>query len=222
MNILKTILNENDLVFDVGCNIGNKTAEYLMYNTKVIGFEPQPNCVKQLINRFKDSNNVIIEPIGLDAKKGESFIYEASHDTISSMSEEFINTVKKERFNGYNWGNKIPIKVNKLDNMIRKYGKPKYIKIDVEGYELNVLKGLTYPIDVISIEFTPELCQTSIDCINYMESINGECIYNYGYREDKDFKFENWLSKNEMIEYISSIHDYNFEFGDIYIKMIQS
>jgi FkbM family methyltransferase len=220
MNILETILKENYLIFDVGCNIGKKTNEYLKYNTKVVGFEPQPKCVKQLMNYFKNSNSVIIEPIGLDIKKGDSFIYEASHDTISSMSEEFIDIVKKERFSGYNWGNKISINVDTLDNMIKKHGKPNYIKIDVEGYELNVLKGLTTPIDVISIEFTPELCQISIDCINYIETINGNCIYNYGYREDKDFKFEKWISKDEILTYILSINDYKFEFGDIYIKKI--
>jgi FkbM family methyltransferase len=220
MNILETILKENFLVFDVGCNIGNKSVEYLSCGTKVVGFEPQPNCVDQLTDKFKNTTNIIIEPIGLDEKKGESFIYEASHNTISSMSEDFIETVKKQRFKDYTWGNKINIDVDTLDNMIEKHGKPNYIKIDVEGYELNVLKGLTTPIDVISIEFTPELCHTTIDCINYVESINGDCVYNYGYREEKNFKFENWLTKNEIIDYVSSIHDYNFEFGDVYIKMI--
>jgi FkbM family methyltransferase len=220
MNILETILKENFLVFDVGCNIGNKSAEYLNYKTKVVGFEPQPNCFNQLNERFKDEDNIVIEPIGLDNVKGETYIYEASHNTISSMSEEFIEIVKKERFKDYNWGNKILIKVDTLDNMIKKYGTPNYIKIDVEGYELNVLKGLTTPIDVISIEFTPELCQISIDCINYIESINGNCLYNYGFREDTDFKFDQWLTKDEILNYILSVHDYNFEFGDIYIKNV--
>jgi FkbM family methyltransferase len=175
----------------------------------------------QLQNRFNNTNNFIVEGIGLDDKKGESFIYEASHDTISSMSEEFINIVKEERFNGYNWGRKIPINVDTLDNMIIKHGKPNYIKIDVEGYELNVLKGLTQKIDLISIEFTPELCKTSIDCIDYLEKLNGKCKYNYGYREDTDFKFEKWLTKNEILEYITSINDYKYEFGDIYIQKLK-
>jgi hypothetical protein len=135
------------------------------------------------------------------------------------MSEEFINTVKTERFNGYVWNEKINIDVDTLDNMILKYGTPNYIKIDVEGYELNVLKGLTIPIDVISIEFTPELCQSSVDCINYIETINGECVYNYGYREDLDFKFDKWLNKKDLFSYIESVKDFKFEFGDIYIKI---
>jgi FkbM family methyltransferase len=218
MNILETIIKKNDLVFDVGCNIGEKAKTYLDKNARVICFEPQPNCIKTLNKRFEGNDKIIIEPIGLDKEKGVSVIYEASHDTISSMSLEFIETVKKERFRDYNWNNKININVDTLDNMILKHGKPSYIKIDVEGYELNVLNGLTNQIDFISIEFTPELCQTSIDSINYIEKINGECIYNYGYREDLVFKFDKWLTKKELLTYITSVKDFNFEFGDIYIK----
>lgn len=218
MNILESILKENFLVFDVGCNIGNKANEYLNHKVRVVGFEPQSNCVNKLKNRFSNVDNFILEPIGLSDKKGESYIYEASHDTISSMSEEFINTVKNERFNGYYWGRKIQVYVDTLDNMIIKYGIPNYIKVDVEGYELNVLKGLTKSIDVISIEFTPELCQSTIDCINYIENLNENSLYNYGYREDVDFKFNKWLNKQEIVNYLTSVTDFKIEFGDVYIK----
>jgi hypothetical protein len=135
------------------------------------------------------------------------------------MSEEFINTVKTERFNGYVWNEKINIDVDTLDNMILKYGTPNYIKIDVEGYELSVLKGLTKSINVISVEFTPELCQSTIDCINYVDNLNQKSLYNYGYREDKHFKFNEWITKDEMINYLSSVNDFKIEFGDVYIKI---
>jgi FkbM family methyltransferase len=222
MDILKTILKENDLVFDVGCNIGVKTKEYLNEKTKVVCFEPQPSCVDYLYGYFKNNENVFIEPIGLDNKIGESVIYEASHNTISSMSEEFIETVKKERFKGYQWGKKINIKTDTLDNMVTKHGTPTYIKIDVEGYELNVLQGLTNPVDIISIEYTPELKKSTLNCIEYVDKLNnGKSLFNYGYREDKEFKFNEWISKDEITEYITSITDYVFEFGDVYIKLVK-
>jgi FkbM family methyltransferase len=218
MNILETIIKKNDLIFDVGCNMGNKSQEFLKFDTKIVGFEPQPKCVNMLNNIFANNSSIIIEPIGLDFFKGKSFIYEATHHTISSMSLDFINKVKEERFTDCNWGKKIEIQVDTLDNMILKYGTPNYIKIDVEGYELNVLKGLSSSIENISIEFTPELCQNSIDCINYIETINGNCKYNYGYCNNNYFKYENWVNKEEIISYLKSVKDYKFEFGDIYIK----
>jgi hypothetical protein len=106
--------------------------------------------------------------------------------------------------------------------LIEKYGKPKFIKIVVEGYELNVLKGLTQPIEFISIEFNPELCKETVKCIEYLEELNNECLYNYGYRNNEHFKFENWISKQEIVSYLQSINDFKFEFGDVYCKNVIS
>ena len=54
MNILETILKENFLVFDVGCNIGKKSVEYLSCGTKLVGCELQPNCFDKLTDKFKN------------------------------------------------------------------------------------------------------------------------------------------------------------------------
>jgi len=102
--------------------------------------------------------------------------------------------------------------------MIEKYGNPDYIKIDVEGYELQVLKGLTLPFKLISIEFTPELKHNTIACIEYLET-NRTLLYNYKSQEQNEYKF-NWISKQDIIFFIDSVKDYKIEFGDIYIKSI--
>lgn len=217
MTILDNIIKPGDLVFDVGCNLGGKTEEYFRRGAKVIGFEPQPACIQHLLNKFSNNKNVTIEPIGLDSYRGIAFIYESDAHTISSMSLDFINTVKKERFAGYRWKDKIQISVNTLDHMIEKHGTPSYIKIDVEGYELNVLKGLTQKIDVISIEFTPELCDNTIKCMDYLETICSDSTYNYGFKEEPEFKFD-WLSKDDMVGYLRSVTDFKYEFGDVYIR----
>ena len=216
--ILKEIIRKDDLVFDVGANTGNKSYEFLKHETRVIGFEPQPLCAKYCRKRFANNSNFMLEEIGLDSVEGGSIIYESRASGLSSMSTEFINTVKKERFRKYTWENKITIKVDTLDNMIKKHGKPHFIKIDVEGYEYNVLKGLTIPIDIISIEYTPELVNNTLACIDYLESLNKNIIFNYGFRENTFFKYQKWISRNEIVSYLKSVKDYKFEFGDVYIK----
>ena len=223
MNILDNIISPNNLVFDVGCNTGGKAQEFLNRNCKVVGFEPQPKCIDQLRKKFKDDPNIVIEPIGLDYYEGQSYIYTVNNEaitSINSMSLDFINTTQLERFKEFQWNGKTEILVSTLDKMITKHGTPAYIKIDVEGYELNVLRGLTSKIDVISLEFTPELCKNSIKCIEYLEELNGLCKFNYGYREDNDFKFS-WMSKDEIIKYLESVNDFKYEFGDIYIRSIK-
>jgi FkbM family methyltransferase len=221
MKIFENILNKADLVFDVGSNLGDKSESFLNLGCRVIGFEPQVDCYSHSKNRFFNNNNFIVENIALDQKVGQEIMYIASYHTISSMSKKFIEESKKERFSEYNWNKQITVQTNTLDNMILKYGKPKFIKIDVEGYELNVLKGLTEHINCISIEFNPELCSNTVECIEYIDKLNsGNTIFNYGYRNDKDFKFGNWLSKSEIVEYLSSVNDFRFEFGDVYCRKV--
>lgn len=209
--MLKEILQWGDLVFDVGGNIGNKSAEFLAQGARVVLFEPQSVCVAHCRARF--GSKVIIEEIGLDSYKGTGLIYPSNAHTLSSMSQQFVDTVSVGRFQDYRWNQPTTIQVDTLDNMIEKYGTPKLIKIDVEGYEINVLKGLTSKIDLISIEFTPELLNSTLECL--------ECLpvglYNYVRGEEECFKFD-WISKDEMVKYLSSIKDYRVEFGDVYIK----
>lgn len=220
MKIFENIIKKGDLVFDVGSNIGDKSESFLSLGAKVIGFEPQSECYHYLLDRFKGNTNFITENIALSNKVGSEIMYKASYHTISSMSEEFITEAKKERFIGYNWDTKIVVETNTLDNIIEKYGLPSFIKIDVEGYELNVLQGLSTSVDYVSVEFNPELCQSTVDCIEYVDNLNNnQSLFNYGYREDEFFKFD-WISKYQIIEYLRSINDHVFEFGDVYIKKI--
>lgn len=221
MILINSILNPDDLVFDIGCNMGDKIQDYLNHRCKVIGFDPQYECYNHCINRFNNVPDVKLENIALDEKEGTETMFIASYHTISSLSKDFVDTTSKTRFSDYNWNRSREVKVDTLDNMIHKYGNPQFIKIDVEGYELNVLKGLTQPINYISIEFTPELCYKTLDCIEYISKLNDDkSIFNYGYCSHNNFKYDNWVSKEEIINYLTSVKDYKNEFGDVYIKEI--
>jgi FkbM family methyltransferase len=221
--MLNEIIKKDDLVFDVGCNIGGKSEKYLGLGAFVVGFEPQPKCIDKLLLKFNGNNNFKLEPVALDSKKGIGFIYESNADTISSMSLDFIHTTKDKRFKGHVWNNKLDINIDTLDNMINKHGRPSFIKIDVEGYEYQVLSGLSQSVNIISIEFTPELCESSIQCIEYIDKLNcGESIFNYGSRENDIFTFKDWVDKSYMVHFLKSINDFEIEFGDIYIKKYDS
>lgn len=202
-------IKKGDLVFDVGANRGAKSKMFLERGAKVIAFEPQKQCLDEL-----SKLDVVVENVALSNKVEKNFLFQSTADTLSSMSDDFIDAVRKERFPNYEIDRVTPIFTETLDNMILKYGKPNFIKIDVEGYELEVLKGLTQKIDCISIEFTPELCQKTLECLDYLP----EGLYNYGSQEDDTFWFDEWITKKEMVEFLKNIDDYKVEFGDVYIK----
>jgi hypothetical protein len=98
--------------------------------------------------------------------------------------------------------------------MIIKYGKPYYIKIDVEGYEFSVLQGLKQPIDIISIEFTAELIKNTFTCLNYL-GYGKEYTLVYG--EGPEFAYP-WMDYKEISHILNSLNVSNHDWGDVYIK----
>ena len=219
--MIRNLVKPGDLVFDVGLNIGDKSEVFLSLGAKVVGFEPQIECYNYSVSRFSNNNNFVAENVALDNKVGTEKIFIASYHTISSMSEKFIRETKKERFTEFNWNNERIINVDTLDNMIEKYGKPNYIKIDVEGYEYNVISGLNTPIDLISIEFNAELCQETLKTIDFIDDLNsGKTEFNYQYTVNDHFKFSNWITKEEIKNYLSSVNDFKIEFGDVFCRKL--
>lgn len=219
MKIFEQLINEGDLCFDVGANKGDKTDLMLSYGAKVICIEPQTSCVGVLNSKFanNDNVNVVCGAVGKENSTGK--IYISNANTLSTMSNFFIESTSKIRFNGIHWGSEQDVEVITLDSLIEKYGTPKFCKIDIEGYEVEALKGLNSTIPFISIEFIPEMKSNTFECMSILEKI-GTCTYNYSEAESMEFTFPDWKSSEEMRQFLLKNEDYRISFGDVYIKML--
>jgi FkbM family methyltransferase len=140
-NKCKSYIKTGDLVFDVGANIGQYA---LLFSSlagkdgKVISIEPdfrnysflQFNC------NINKCDNVICLNIGLGADESELAFF---RDTVTGGRKgSFIQEFSGEKHRGA----ELIVKVNPLQNLFKDYGIPQFIKIDVEGFEEKVLKGL--------------------------------------------------------------------------------
>jgi FkbM family methyltransferase len=210
-------IKKNDLCFDVGANIGNRVDIFLKLGGKVIAIEPQEACVQELLKKFKDNPDFTLIQKGLGEKEGEIQMMLSNAHITSSMSPEWIESVKKSgRFPEYKWDQKVTIQLTTLDLLIKKYGKPVFCKIDVEGFELQVLKGLSTPLDMISFEFTPEFIGSTTSSIKHLQAI-GMKGFNYSVDESMRFVLPEWASAEEICAILENLPN-KMIYGDVYAK----
>ena len=215
----QSFIQKDDLCFDVGANVGNRVLPLLEIGAKVIAVEPQNICYSILKYRFGKKIEIVKKGLGERECFEDFYISDAT--VISSFSKEWINAVKNNRFSRQSWSKIVRVEMTTCDKLIEKYGLPKFIKIDVEGYELNVLKGLSSSVKLISFEYTvPEQVQRIAECLDQIHKNGSNIECNYSKGESMELELMDWIPVQRMKEYILTEKFIDSGFGDIYVQQI--
>ncbi len=211
-------IKSGDLVFDVGANKGNRTVIFLDLGAKVVAVEPQKECYEHLIKRF--GNKIELVTLGLGEKESTATMYVSGSTLISSFSKDHVDQMQEDRFKGAAWGKTIEVKMTTMDKLIEKYGVPAFCKVDVEGYEYDVLKGLSQPVGAMSLEYiVPENTQVLVDCLTHLNKL-GKIECNFSYGETMKFNLATWKTGQEMIDYVKTQEFTDTSYGDVYVRFI--
>jgi FkbM family methyltransferase len=213
-----SLIPHSGLIFDIGANLGNRTKIFSRMGAMVTAVEPQSFCYDILDSFFRRDDQVTLIKAALGEEEGESEIFISNAHTISSMSPRWIKAVKESgRFSKYDWERKEIVKVTTLDRMIEFYGEPDFIKIDVEGFEDRVISGLSKPVRLLSMEFTPEYLMPAISSLNHLNSL-GPVEVNYSIGEEMELALDKWDNVNNIKEILNSLD--RSIFGDLYVRSI--
>jgi len=143
-----------DVFIDVGANLGQYSFQALRrgFNGKVITIEPVKYFFDEIVASSKNQKNWININAGVSDKKGTAEIYVcAGHGGCSS----FLQPTKYLKENAGASGElqrKEKISLTTLDSIINEHcpkAKNIYIKVDVQGFELQVMQGLKEHIDKV-------------------------------------------------------------------------
>jgi FkbM family methyltransferase len=213
-----SFVKTGSVCFDVGANMGNRITPFLELGAKVIAVEPQDKCFRHLKRKFGDK--IVLVKKGLGEADGIKKFHISEDSTLSSFSDNWMSSVTgTDRFKGRSWIKTVKAVMTTADELIKQYGKPDFIKIDVEGYELEVLKGLTQPIRMISFEYTvPEQPDRASMCLDEIEKHNPQIECNYSIGEDLVWAMSEWVSASKMRALILSEAFQKTSFGDIYVR----
>ncbi len=215
INFFSQFVKPGELVFDVGSNIGQKAEFFLSLGAKIVCFEPQPHCVQALRSKFQNNPNVLIVDKGLAPEKGEMQLSICSnYDVISTFSQRW----QEGRFVNFSFDRTVTVEMTTLDEIIDRVGCPKFCKVDVEGFEYQVLRGLSQPIPYLSLEFTIEYLDDARKCINHLASL-GYTKFNFAVGETPHLAIQEWVSPEYLFSYIHHVSQSEVNlWGDIYAQ----
>jgi len=154
--------NPCKIIFDVGANVGQTAMEYssIFKNAKIYSFEPVETSFKELTKNVAKIRNVSNFQIAFGSKKEEIKI------ELDSNPTSLTNSLKNTSASSGEAKLRETIRVRKIDDFVTEHNIKSIdlLKIDTEGWELEVLKGASQSLAEGKIKLV--LCEAGFTNVN--------------------------------------------------------
>lgn len=200
-------LRRGDLVFDVGANQGYKTDIFLKLGAKVVAVDPDEISQQILEQRFvmwrlKMKPLTIVGKAVSNERSTRTMWIDtpgSAKNTLSVKWAEILRRDNKRFGDRLRFDHSTTVETVSLEQLIATHGSPFFVKIDVEGHELNVLRGLQRPIPYLSFEVNlPEFKQEGLECVRVLSDLAADSEFSYSADCRFGLASNRWFSREEF------------------------
>jgi len=209
-------LAPGDLAFDIGAHVGDRAACFRRLGARVVAVEPQPRLARALRLLFRRDPGVTLVQALVGAAPGRAVLrLNTANPTVATASAAFIAAADgAPGWEGQRWDAAIERPVTTLDALADRHGLPAFVKIDVEGFEAEVLRGLSRPPSALSFEFTTIQRGVAAECLRLLAAL-GYRAFNACLGESMRFEHAAPLGAEAMAAWIAALPQ-AANSGDVY------
>jgi len=212
------------LVFDVGAHLGDRTRAFASLGARVVALEPQPRILAWLIRLAGRTPGVVVRGVAVGAEPGTAELAVSRRNpTVSTLADHWREGIARRNpgFRGVRWEETVEVPVTTLDELIREFGLPTFCKIDVEGFEAEVLAGLSHPLAGVSFEFVAGGLEVAVGCVRRLEELGGAVggyEFNVVAGEGRTWHFPSWCDGDSLVAWLDEGAD-GLSSGDVYARL---
>lgn len=211
------------LVFDIGAHLGDRTRTFASLGARVVAFEPQPH-LRAWLERFEGKRpQVEIRADAVGPVTGTATLaISARNPTLSTLAHQWRAQLGNRHpgFAQVAWDDCIEVPVVTLDSLIQHYGMPQFCKIDVEGFEPEVLAGLSEPLPALSFEFIKGHHDQARQCLDHLARLDAEHYrFNVVIGEQRRFHLRHWVNHEHLLDWLAGAGQ-AVSSGDIYAERV--
>lgn len=208
------------LVFDIGANHGWKTGIFLKMGARVVAVEPDEmnqDILRQSFwsYRFSRKPVTIVGKALSENDAVQTMWVDEPGSAKNTLSKKWVDTLRTDesRFGQpLNFAGEKVVVTTTLDKLIAEYGVPSFVKIDVEGHEPSVIRGLHCPVPFLSFEVNlPEFRPEGLECVELLSRLSESGRFNYASDCREGLKLRQWLTPSEFVRVLTDCTEPSIE-----------
>ena len=210
-----------DLVFDVGAHVGDRTVAFLDLGARVVALEPQPGpaAILDRIAGGREGLTLVRAAVG-PAPGRARLAVSSANPTVSTLADDWRARIGDVNagFRSVDWDDAVEVEVTTLDRLVETHGRPAFVKIDVEGFEAEVLAGLSVALPALSVEFVAGSLDVTLTCVDRLAAL-GRYEYRAVAGESRIPIREGWMDEPAIRRWLDEGAEGHAS-GDLYARLV--